>query len=132
MKTFNDYVNLRELAAYDVGTDLLGQSSLDNKSKDAISTALKAFMLVLADNTAVALNFLQRNSQGNPEMEELLAQLNQYDVDSFKDPAFKMGVKKAAMKGGRYISKGLGDVSPMDGNNVIAPNSADSYHNPLN
>ena len=132
MKTFNDYVNLRELAAYDVGTDILGKSSLDDKSKDAVSTALKAFMMVLNNNTMMALSFLQRQADSDPEVKSLLDQVDINDVESFKDPAFKSGVRRAAMKGGRYISKGLGDVSPMDGNNVIAPSSADSFHNPMN
>jgi hypothetical protein len=133
MKSFQDYVSLKELAAYDVGMDVLGRTTLDKKSEDAISAALKAFMLILSDNTATALSFLQRNASLNPDVEKIVADLQQYDMDSFKDPNFKANVRKAAMKGGRYISKGLGDVTAGDpGSDTIAPNVADSFHNPLN
>jgi hypothetical protein len=113
--------------------DVLGRSTMDKKSQDAVSSALEAFMLILSDNTAAALSFLQRNASMNPDIERIVADLQKYDMDSFKDPNFKASVRKAAMKGGRYISKGLGDVNPDDsGSDAIAPNVADSFHNPLN
>jgi len=132
MKTFNDYVSLKELAAYDVGTNMLGKSSLDADSEKALTAAIQAFEIVMSKNSQAAAQFLNRMSEVMPELKSIL---QQHGLDSFKDGNFKRDMRKAATKGRRVISKGLADVSPDDvknhGTDVLATNSADSFHNPI-
>jgi len=132
MKTFHDYVSLKELAAYDVGTNVLGKSSLDANSEKALTAAIQAFEVVMSKNSQAAAQFLNRMSEVMPEIKAIL---QQHGLDSFKDGNFKGDMRKAATKGRRVISKGLADVSPEDvkdhGTDVLATNSADSFHNPI-
>lgn len=132
MKTFQDYVSLKELAAYDVGTNVLGKSSLDANSEKALTAAMQAFEIVMSKNSQAAAQFLNRMSEVMPEIKAIL---QQHGLDSFKDGNFKTDMRKGATKGRRVISKGLADVSPDDvknhGTDVLATNSADSFHNPI-
>ena len=132
MKTFQDYLSLKELAAYDVGTNVLGKSSLDVDSEKALTAAIQAFDIVMSKNSQAAVRFLNQMSEVMPEIKTIL---QQHGLDSFKDGNFKMDMRKAATKGRRVISKGLADVSPDDvknhGTDVLATNSADSFHNPI-
>ena len=132
MKTFQDYVSFQELAAYDVGTNLLGTSSLDDNSEKALTAAIQAFEIVMSKNSQAAAQFLNHMSEVMPEIKTIL---QQYGLDSFKDGNFKANMKKAATKGRKVISKGFADVSPDDvknhGVDVLATNSSDSFHNPI-
>jgi hypothetical protein len=132
IKTFQDYVSLKELAAYDIGTDILGKSSLDDDSQKALTAAIQAFEIIMSKNSQVAVQFLNRMSEVMPEIKSVL---QQHGLDSFKDAKFKTDVRRGAGKGRRYVAKGLADVSPDDvknhGTDVLATNSADSFHNPI-
>lgn len=132
MKTFQDYVSLQELAAYDVGSNILGKSSLDANSEKALTAAMQAFEVIMSKNSQAAAQFLNRMSEVMPEIKAIL---QQHGLDSFKDGNFKANMRKGATKGRRVISKGLADVSPDDvknhGTDVLATNSADSFHNPI-
>lgn len=132
IKTFQDYVVLKELSAYDVGTNILGKSNLDTDSEKALTAAMQAFEIIMSKNSQMAAQFLNRMSEVMPEIKSVL---QQHGLDSFKDASFKTNMRKAATKGRKYISKGLADVSPDDvknhGTDVLATNSADSFHNPI-
>ena len=132
MKTFHDYLSLKELAAYDVGTNVLGHASLDSSAEAALTAAMQAFEIIMSNNSQAAANFLNRMSEVMPELKAIL---QQHGLDSFKDGNFKTDMRKAAGKGRKVISKGLADVSPDDvknhGVDVVASNSADSFHNPM-
>lgn len=130
MKTFSDYVNLQEIAAYDVGTNILGRTSLDDDSEKAITAAIQAFEIIMSKNSSAAVQFLNRMTTTMPELHAIL---QQHGLDSFRDGDFKTAMRKAATKGRRVISKGLGDVHPDDAKNsdVVATPVADSFHNPI-
>ncbi len=123
MKTFNDYVNLQELAAYDVGASVLGRVSLDADSETALTAAMQAFEIIMAKNSSVAVQFLNRMSQTNPEIKAIL---QQHGLDSFRDSDFKNSMRKGAGKGRNFIKKGLGDTLASDDDNVISSNIPDS------
>jgi hypothetical protein len=130
MKTFQDYCDLKELAAYDVGTSILGRSSLQQGQEKAMTAALQAFEMIMAKNSSAAVSWLNRMAQAMPEVKTVL---QQHGLDSFKDVSQDM--RAAARKGRRVVSKGLADVGPDDvknpGVDVIAASVADSHHNPL-
>lgn len=132
MKTFQDYLSLKELAAYDIGTNMLGKSSLDADSEKALTAAMQAFEIVMSKNSQAAAQFLNRMSEVMPEIKTIL---QQHGLDSFKDGNFTKNMRRAATKGRRVVSKGLADVSTDDvknhGTDVLATNSADSFHNPI-
>lgn len=131
MKTFQDYVSLRELAAYDVGTSVLGRQSLDAGSEKAMTAAMQAFDIIMSKNPGAVSQFLNRMSDVMPELKAIL---QQHGLDSFRDSSFKTNMRKAGRKGQRIISKGLADVGPEDaksGMDVVATPSADSFHNPM-
>lgn len=132
MRTFMNYVSLKELAAYDVGTNMLGHANLDANSEKALTAAMQAFEIIMSKNSQAAIQFLNRMSDVMPEIKTVL---QQHGLDSFKDGDFKANMRRAATKGRKFITKGLGDVNTADANrhgvDVIASNSADSYHNPL-
>ena len=123
MIKFNDYVNLRELAAYDVGADLLGKTSLDAESQTALTAALQAFEVIMSRNSSTAAQFLNRMSQSIPEIKAIL---QQHGMDSFKDSDFRNSMRRAASKGNKFLTKGLGEISPSDTNDdIVMPNSSD-------
>lgn len=131
MKTFNDYVTLQEISAYDVGTSVLGRTSLDDSSEKAITAAMQAFEVIMSKNSSSATQFLNRMTTTMPELQAIL---QQHGLDSFRDSDFRSAMKKGATKGRRVITKGLGDVGPDDvksGADVVATPAADSYHNPI-
>lgn len=131
MKTFNDYVNLKELSAYDVGSSVLGRTSLDDNSEKAITAAMQAFEIIMSKNSTAAVQFLNRMTTAMPELHAIL---QQHGLDSFRDSDFKAAMRKGATKGRRFVTKGLGDVSTndvKDGADVLTTPAADSYHNPM-
>lgn len=112
MKSFQDYIGLRELAAYDVGKGLLGRASLSDDSQGALAAALEAVELLLATpsgNQIIAV--LNRLAPMNKELQGVLAK---HGLDSFKDGGFRSDLKRAAKKGQRAIMGGLADVNPND------------------
>lgn len=126
MKTFNDYVSLKEIAAYGVGTDLLGRSTLDDKSQAAITAALQAFEIILSQDSSGAAQFLNRHS-AIPEIQQIM---RNHNLDSFKDSDFKRDAKRAAMKGKRFISGGV-DLGKNDTDDVVTTPDADANSSPL-
>jgi hypothetical protein len=128
MKTFQQYM---ELAAYDVGTSVLGRTNLDANSEAALTAAFQAFELIMAKNPGAAGTFLNRMTEAMPELKAIL---QQHGLDSFRDSSFRTDMRRGAAKGRKVVSKGLADVSADDvngGADVVAANSADSFHNPL-
>lgn len=120
MKTFQDYITLKENDA----ADHAGSEDSD-KAHDA---AMQAFEIVLTKNSKAAARFLNDIAEVTPEIKTIL---QQHGLDSFKD--FNSHDRSKRNKKG-IISKGLGDVSTddvKDGHDVIATNSADSFHNPI-
>lgn len=131
MKTFQDYINFKEISAYDIGTSVMGRTTLDDDSEKALTAAFQAFEIIMAKNSQAAIQLLLRYERW-PEIQELL---RQHGLDSFQDLNFRSDMRKGAGKGRKYISKGLGDVTPDDVKSsdvdVIAANAADSFHNPI-
>lgn len=132
MKRFKDYVDLKELAAYDVGASLLGKSSLDSDSEAALTAAMEAFEMIMSRNSQEAARWLNGMAQKMPDLKEIL---DKHGLASFTDSDFKSDMRRGATKGRKFISKGLADVSADDvkdyGTDVLATNSADSFHNPV-
>jgi hypothetical protein len=124
MIKFNDYLNLQELAAYQVGSDLMGKTSLDDASQKAITVAFQAFEAIMAHHSSEASSFLNRMSMVIPEVKTLM---QNNGIESFKDSDFKGDMRRAAMKGSKFLEKGLGDVTPQDASqDVIAKNIPDT------
>ena len=125
MKTFQDFINLKETSTFDVGN-----SNLNSNDESAFTSAMQAFEVIMSKDSEVAVNFLNRMSEVFPEIKAIL---QQHGLDSFKGGDFKN--RSSSGKGRRVISKGLGDVSTDDVKNknvdVVAANSADSYNNPV-
>jgi hypothetical protein len=129
MSAFSEFVKLKELAAYDVGKNILGRMSLDSHSEDALSAALQAFEIIMSKNSTAAIQFLHRMATSIPELQGILSQHN---FDSFRDSDFRTDMRRAATRGKKVVLKGLGDMSAADtDDDVIANNSSDSYHNPM-
>lgn len=122
MKTFTDYLALKETSAFDVGAGILGKQSLDGPAEGAITAAIQAFEIIMSKNSTAAIQFLNRMSS-IPEVNDVLRNNNLKD---FKDSDFKRNMRRGANKGFKAI-QGLGDVS-SDGEE-IAQNTADSYYN---
>jgi hypothetical protein len=122
MKTFQHYISLKESDASDTASG--GDS---DKAHDA---AMQAFEIVLTKNSKAATRFLNDIAEVIPEIKTIL---QQHGLDSFK--SFDSEDRSKRNKSRRIVSKGLADVSPDDvknhGTDVIATNSADSYHNPI-
>jgi len=121
MKTFQQYISLKENDAADTAS-----SGDSDKAHDA---AMQAFEIVLAKNSKAATSFLNDISEVVPEVKTIL---QQHGLDSFK--SFNSSDRSKRNKR-RIVSKGLADVSTDDvkdqGVDVIAANSADSFHNPI-
>lgn len=121
MKTFQDYISLKEF-----NDDNDDQSSFDSNSEKAFLAATQAFEMVMSKNSKAASQFLNHMSEVMPEIKSIL---QQHGLDSFKDGNFKNSRNR------KLVSKGLADVSPDDVKNhdvdVLATNSADSFHNPI-
>lgn len=131
MQTFNDYVNFKEISAYDVGTSILGQSNLNDSDEKAISAAMQAFEIIMSKNPSAAVQFLNRMVTMIPELKAIL---QKHGLNDFRDEDFKMDMKKGATKGRRVVTKELGNVGTDDINSdadVVATPVADSYHNPI-
>jgi len=131
MKTFNDYIALKEISAYDVGTSVLGRASLDQNSEQALTAAMQAFEVIMSKNSSAAVQFLNRMTATMPELNAIL---QQHGLDSFQDSDFKNAMKKGATKGRRVVTKGLGNLSQDDMNDdadILATPEADSFHNPI-
>lgn len=127
MKTFSDYINLQELAAYDVGSKILGRASLDDDSEKALTAAIQAFEVIMSKNSSQAIGFLNHMTTSMPELKAIL---QQHGLESFRDSDFKNDMRKGATKGRRIVSKGLADVSPSDmqnGDDVVATPVSDTY-----
>lgn len=130
MKSFEDYVKLRELAAYDVGRGLLGRSSLSDDSQGALAAALEAVELILASPSGTQIiAVLNRLAPLNPELQKVLAK---HGLDSFKDASFRSDLKRAAKKGQKAVMGGLADVNPNDlEGDLLAKPYADTNSGPL-
>lgn len=124
MKTFQEYVQLKEYDEDSIesekDTSLNSQDSMDH----SLSGAIEAFKIVLTKRKEHALNFLNKMSESMPEVRSVLGQHRLDNTDNLNS-------KKNSSK---IISKGLGNVSPEDllgGDDVVAANIADTFHNPL-
>lgn len=126
MKTFDDYVKFQEIAAYDVGTSVLGRTSLDDHAESALKAAMQAFEIIMSKNSSAAVQFLNRMTESMPELKAVLQQAG---LDSFRDADFRSHMKRAATKGRKVVTKGLGDFNSNDMQNsgdVVTPPSADT------
>jgi hypothetical protein len=127
MKTFNDYVNLKELAAYDLGTNLLGKSNYNREGQDGYSKVMQAFAALLGKNPSGMINLLMTKAHSDPEAQQVLSSIDP------QDPSLRRNVGSVARKSRRIIAKGLGDVSTQDangGDDTVAGNIPDSYSSP--
>lgn len=121
MKTFQYYISLKENETAD--------SASGGDSDKAHDAAVQAFEIVLTKNSKAATRFLNDIAEVMPEIKTIL---QQHGLDSFK--SFDSS-ERSKRKGRKVVSKGLADVSPDDvknhGVDVVATNSADSFHNPI-
>jgi hypothetical protein len=59
MKTFQDYLQVKESTAMDIGTSIMGRSSLGQDSKSALLAAMEVFEVLLARKSSkwISCNF---------------------------------------------------------------------------
>jgi hypothetical protein len=117
MKTFQQYLNLKELAAYDHDPVVNSEDGMDEKSSSALEVVKKALkkMMDIAPQDIVA--FLNQNRM-KPEIRDIL---NDYRLDSFQN----IGRKHH----GGMNEKGLGneDGRKPKHDEELYPNAADGY-----
>jgi hypothetical protein len=130
MKTFQDYLQLKESTAMDIGTSIMGKSSLGQDAKGALLAAMEVFEVLLSRKSSKVISWLNQQAQADPQIQQIL---DKYNISSFKDGDFASDVRRAATRGRRTISKGLGDNLGQedDDADVVSPNPADSFHNPI-
>jgi hypothetical protein len=130
MKTFQDYLQLKESTAMDIGTSIMGKSSLGQDAKGALLAAMEVFEVLLSRKSSKVISWLNQQAQADPQIQQIL---DKYNISSFKDGDFASDVRRAATRGRRTISKGLGDnlCQEDDDADVVSPNPADSFHNPI-
>ena len=129
MKTFNDYVSLKESMATDLGNSMVGSGGMNAELQGSYKVAMQAIEHLLSVNSAGRnriLSTLDMMAQEDQTLQQLLRDNN---MKSFSQADFRSNVKRAAQKGNRVITKGLGDVSTQDADhdNVVAPSVADSH-----
>lgn len=121
MKTFRAYVSLKENDA--------AETASGADSDKAHAAAMQAFEIVMSKNSKAASRFLNDIAEVMPEIKTIL---QQHGLDSFKSVDSSHAKKRNKHK---IVSKGLADVSSDDvkdhGVDVVATNSADSFHNPI-
>lgn len=122
MKTFHDYVVLRERSSYEVGDSILGGTSLSGGQEGAMTSAFQAFNAIAARMPSAVVRFLNTYA---PQVDPM-----QFPKGKFKESDFQSNFKSAAKRGNKFVTKGLGEVGPED-DDVVSPNAADSYHNPI-
>lgn len=109
MKSFQDYLTIKELAVYDASNNAIGNSVLDPGAKDHFTAAIKAFEIILSKNSPAALNFIKDMAKKMPEVAKHL--------------------KHSGILHKNHHDRGFGDMnSDAD---VVAGNAADSYENPI-
>jgi hypothetical protein len=130
MKTFQDYLQVKESTAMDIGTSIMGKSSLGQDSKSALLAAMEVFEVLLARKSSKVISWLNQQAKTDPQIQQIL---DKYNIGSFKDTDFGSDLRRAATRGRRVISKGLGDNLGQedDDADVVSPNPADSFHNPI-
>lgn len=130
MKTFQDYLQVKESTAMDIGTSIMGRSSLGQDSKSALLAAMEVFEVLLARKSSKVISWLNQQAKTDPQIQQIL---DKYNIGSFKDSDFRSDLRRAATRGRRIISKGLGDNLGQedDDADVVSPNPADSFHNPI-
>ena len=114
MKTFEEYVSLKELASYDGEKPADSHNGHDPQSKAALNVAMEALNRIIATRPEIVISFLNQY-RNDPDIKAILVR---HKMDSFQDMKPKMN--------GNYTEKGLGDKTGGEPE-ALAPNSADGY-----
>lgn len=112
-----------------LGHSILGRTTLDQSSQDALTAAMQAFELIISKNPSAASGFLTRMTNIMPELQAIL---HKYNLGSFKDTDFRDAVRKGARKGSRVVNNNLGDIDPQgDSGDVVSMPHSDNNANPI-
>ena len=117
MKTFQQYLNLKELASYDHDPVHNKKDDMDHKSASSLEVVKQAIKKMMEIKPQEIVAFLNQH-RTEPEIRKIL---NDYKLDAFQN----IGRKH---HGGMNDDEGLGDVDgrkPID--DELYPNAADGY-----
>ena len=115
MKTFTDYIAMREMAAYDqdsLDAKNAFKQELDPQSEASMQAARESIMSIMDSRPDMIIAFLNHH-RTDPDIKKILMKHN---LESFVDP------KKIAKQD--YKEKGLGDYEGEQ--NTVHPNAADA------
>lgn len=115
MKTFQDYMDLRETSATLFGREVVGQKSLSPKEVEALTAFIKVFDEALEKSLNRTISFLKTVVPDNK------------DIEKIEDPSMRTTLKTALRKINPEAEPSLGDRGEE-----IAPAQADKYMNPMN
>lgn len=113
MRRFEDYVRLRESTATDIGSAVMGTTSLSTDQEGHLSDLFNIVRAVTSKYPRQMLQFLERFSRDKPEIQDMLAKLSQDDLNDLR-MASRKGLKLAG-------EKSLGDEG-----DVVSPNLPDT------
>jgi hypothetical protein len=118
MKTFHQYLNLKELASYDEEPVRNKDDEMDHKSSASLDVLKKAMKKMLEIKPQEIVAFLNQH-RTEPEIRDIL---NDYKLDAFQNVGRKH-------HGGMNDDHGLGDVDgrKMKDEEELYPNAADGY-----
>lgn len=116
MLSFEHYLKVRETTVMDVGSGLMGNTSLDSESSALLTGTLKAARVAFSQQPQRLLTFLK--SLGIQEINDILDQANSDDLNK---SSFASAIKKVARKG----------LKPNSDDDVMAPSFSDSASSEL-
>jgi hypothetical protein len=117
MKTFQQYLNIKEIASYDHEPIHNKKNDMDQNSLASLEVVKRAIKKIMEIKPQELVAFLNQH-RNDPEIKEIL---NDYKLDSFQN----IGRKH---HGGMNDDKGLGNFDGIKPNDdELYPNAADGY-----
>jgi hypothetical protein len=109
MKTFAEYVSVREMASYDQDPKAKAE-----QSNQAVEVAMKAVKKILGSKPEILISFLNLQ-RTDPAVKEVL---DEFGLDAFPNVKDKLNMS--------YDDEGLGYRNGEE--EALHPNAADGYH----
>lgn len=114
MKTFEEYVSLKEIASYNDDKSTDNHDEHDPQTKASLNVAMEALNRIISTKPEIIISFLNQY-RNEPDIKAILVR---HKMDSFQDIKPK--------NNGNFTEKGLGDKTGREPE-ALAPNSADGY-----
>jgi hypothetical protein len=119
MKTFEEFVVQKEVAAYDGESSSKDHNGYDPQSKQNLDIAMDALKRIIDTRPEIIISFLNQY-RNDPDIKAILTR---HKLDSFQDMRPKMNP--------HFTEKGLGDKTGQEPD-ALAPHSADVYSSDAN